>query len=154
MLQRTREWNLFEGNTDHGNLENTFRTIRLVQPVNIQISLRISLRCSSELLWPLGFSRSSSEYMHFFIKASICFFCRCLSQVFLYFSQVFQYFCSILVFVKSCDSKIKIMDLEIFNVKVFLKAHIFQTIRWILFIFGMMIDTVSKFYSAIPCPCQ
>ena len=38
--------------------------------------------------------------------------------------------------------KVKVMDLEIFNVKVFLRAHIFQIIWWILFIFGMMIDTV------------
>ena len=28
-----------------------------------------------------------------------------------------------------------------------------QTIRWILFIFGTMIGTDPKFYSATPCPC-
>ena len=50
--------------------------------------------------------------------------------------------------------KVKVRDLEIFNVKVFLRGHIFQTIQWILFIFGMLIDTVSKFYSAISCPCH
>ena len=36
------------------------------------------------------------------------------------------------------------MDLEIFNVKVFFR-DIFETILWILFIFG------TKFYSAILC---
>ena len=30
--------------------------------------------------------------MRFLIKASIAFFCRCLSQVFLYFSRVFWHF--------------------------------------------------------------
>ena len=44
------------------------------------------------------------------------------------------------------------MDLEIFNVE-FVRAHIFQTVWWILFIFVMLIVTVSKFYSAIPCSC-
>ena len=32
----------------------------------------------------------------------------------------------------------------------FLRAHIFQTIWRIVFIFGMIIDTGPKFYSAIP----
>ena len=48
------------------------------------------------------------------------------------------------------QGQVKVMDLEMLNVKVFLRAHIFQTIWWILFIFGMMIDTGPKFYSAIP----
>ena len=91
---------LILGNRNHENLENTFRTIRPVRPVNTQISLGISLRCSYELLWHLGFSRSPSEYMRFLIKASIAFFRRCLSQVFLYFSRVFQYYC------KLCDRSI------------------------------------------------
>ena len=82
------------------SLESTVRTIRPVRPVNIQISLRISLHCSYELLWPLGFSRSSSEYMRFLIKASIAFSSRCLSHVFLYFSRVFR------CFGKSCDRNI------------------------------------------------
>ena len=90
---------LMWGNRNHENLENTFRTIRPVRPVNTQISLRISLRCSHELLWPLGFSRLSSKKMRFLIKASSGFFSRCLSQVFLYFSRV-RYF------VKSCDCNI------------------------------------------------
>ena len=33
-----------------------------------------------------------------------------------------------------------------------LTAHIFQTIRYIWFIFGLMIDIGPKFYSAIPPP--
>ena len=36
---------------------------------------------------------------------------------------------------------------------MFLRAHIFQTTWWILFIFGMIIDTVPKFYSTILCSC-
>ena len=91
---------LIGGNRNHKNLENTFRTVRPVQPVNPQISLRISLCCSYDLLLPLGFSRLSSEHMRFLIKASIAFFSRCLSQVFLYFSRVFRYF------VKLCDHNI------------------------------------------------
>ena len=47
---------------------------------------------------------------------------------------------------------LKVMDLDIFNVKDF-QELIFSKIRWILFIFGMMIDTVPKFYSTIPCSC-
>ena len=49
------------------------------------------------------------------------------------------------------DLKVKIIDLNFFIVNI-LKAHIFQTIRWIWFIFGMMIDTGSEFYSVIPWP--
>ena len=79
---------LIWGNRDHENLENTFRTIRPVQPVNTQISLQISLRCSHELHWPLGFSRLSSLYVRFLIKASIGFSSRCLSQVLVFFTGI------------------------------------------------------------------
>ena len=75
---------LIWGNRVIENLE-IFRAIRPVRPVDTQISLRISIRCSHELLSPLCLSRSSSEYIRFFIKASIGFFSRCLSQIFLYF---------------------------------------------------------------------
>ena len=44
--------------------------------------------------------------------------------------------------------KLKIIDLEV--LLKFLIAHIFQTILWIWFIFGMMVDIGTKFYSAIP----
>ena len=47
------------------------------------------------------------------------------------------------------DLKVKVTDLKVLY-QSFLRAHIFQTIRWILFIFDMMIDTGPKFYSAIP----
>ena len=49
------------------------------------------------------------------------------------------------------DLKVKVIDLQILIVNS-LKAHIFQTIRWIWFIFGMMIDTGSEFYSMILWP--
>ena len=55
----------------------------------------------------------------------------------------------------SYDLKVKVTDLKFFILKFFKssyfpRAHIFLTIRWILFIFGMMIDTGPKFYSTIP----
>ena len=37
------------------------------------------------------------------------------------------------------DLKVKVVDLEK-NYAIVLNTHIFQTIRWIWFIFGMMID--------------
>ena len=43
---------------------------------------------------------------------------------------------------------LKVIDLQILIVNL-LKAHISQTIWWIWFIFGMMIDTGSEFYSMI-----
>ena len=46
------------------------------------------------------------------------------------------------------DLKVKVTDLKILYLS-FLRAHIFQTIRWILFVFGLMIDTGPKLYSAI-----
>ena len=70
---------LIWGNRNHDNLENTFRTMRPVRPVNTKINLRISLRCLYELLWPLCFSRSFSDCMLFLIKANIGVFFRCLS---------------------------------------------------------------------------
>ena len=49
------------------------------------------------------------------------------------------------------DLKVKVKDLQILIVNI-LKAHIFRTIWWIWFIFGMMIDTGSEFYSMTPRP--
>ena len=87
---------LIWGNRNHDNLENTFRTMRPVRPVNTKINLRISLRCLYELLWPLCFSRSFSECMLFFIKANTGVFRRCLSpsswwQFFVFFFFFFWF---------------------------------------------------------------
>ena len=49
------------------------------------------------------------------------------------------------------DLKVKVIDLQILILNI-LTAHIFQTIQWIWFIFGMMIDTGPEFYSVIPRP--
>ena len=53
------------------------------------------------------------------------------------------------------DLKVKVTDLELscksFTLK-FLGPHYFQTLRWIWFIFGMMIDTGPKFYSVPSTP--
>ena len=56
------------------------------------------------------------------------------------------------------DLKVKVTDLELlcwhFTLK-YLGPHYFQTLWWILFIFGMMIDTGPKFYSVpSPPPCM
>ena len=48
--------------------------------------------------------------------------------------------------------QVKVVDLEILMLRI-LRAYIFQTVRWILFIFGMMIDTVPKFYSTMISLC-
>ena len=56
------------------------------------------------------------------------------------------------------DLKVKVTDLELlcqsFTLK-FLGPHYFQTLWWIWFIFGMMIDTGPEFYSVpFPPPCM
>ena len=49
------------------------------------------------------------------------------------------------------DLKVKVIDIQILIVNI-LKIHFFRTKRLIWFIFGMMIDTSSEFYSMIPWP--
>ena len=52
------------------------------------------------------------------------------------------------------DFKVKVTDLETCMVKLcvkFLGPHCFQTLWWIWFMFGMMIDTGPKFYT-VPSP--
>ena len=49
------------------------------------------------------------------------------------------------------DLKVKVIDLQILIVNI-LKAHVFRIIRWIWFIFSMMIDTGSEFNSVILSP--
>ena len=51
----------------------------------------------------------------------------------------------------TCDLKVKAIDLEILYYKC-VKACIFKTLRWIWFIFGMMIDKGPKINSAIVHP--
>ena len=52
------------------------------------------------------------------------------------------------------DLKVKVTDLELlckhFSLK-FLGPHYFQTLWWIWFMFGVMIDTGPKFYT-VPSP--
>ena len=47
------------------------------------------------------------------------------------------------------DLTVKVTNLKKFILKFFKSSYI-QTLQWILFIFGMMIDTGPKFYSAMP----
>ena len=53
-----------------------------------EVELKIVTNSVYFVIWSHGFP---TMYMDFYIKASIGFFSRCLSQVFLNFSQVFQY---------------------------------------------------------------
>ena len=110
-------FSLFWGHRDHENLENTFSTIRPVRPMNSQISLRISFCCLHELLWPLSFKRLSSEYMHFLIKANICFFHRysCIFHRYSGISVVFWYFG------KSCDRDPGLCWLHMLHVYIYMK---------------------------------
>ena len=52
------------------------------------------------------------------------------------------------------DRKVKVMDLELlcssFTLKI-LGPHYFQTLWWIWFMFGMMVDIGPKFY-IVPSP--
>ena len=53
-----------------------------------EVELKIVTNSVYFVIWSHGFP---TMYMDFYIKASIGFFSRCLSQLFLNFSQVFQY---------------------------------------------------------------
>ena len=54
--------------------------------------------------------------------------------------------------VNACDLKVKVTDLEIFNIKVFKELIFSKPYDGFAFIFAMMIDTGPKFYSIIPPP--